>query len=435
MAMMKARALASATEQAGGFAPEPALATDRRRWFPPEYATWRKDKRAAWDALPEQPDAFYLKYLPPGEKGREAAWTDEEETLFLRMLGEHRFAYDSKWGLFSMYIRGRTGMQCKAFYESLAKTQKLAGRRTARQRTASSPSNEADDAEGGVDVPEPLARMIAQRARKRRKKSAAQEEQVAAEDAADGAAAASADSPPSSDAEDEPTTDEIDLLGSASPVPATPPTAEPAFEPGSEPGSKGTRASLPPSKRVLEAEGMCESVLDTPAPAQVPQQAAPPRPSVAVAKIARVAPPSTPLAVTSVTAAAGVPATPIAVLAAKAVTTVTAVAAALAPPATPTAVSAVPQTPGGTVSAAGAAQTPGAYSQAPACTPLQRTQGTDAALSAMQTARAAAPRAHKERMGPVLPMPIFANSPAPGAAAKSAEVFFFLAHCSLLYLV
>ena len=82
---------------------DPALAADRRRWFPAEYASWRKERRAAWDVLPEQPDAYYLKYLPPGERGRECAWSDEEEATFLRMLGERRFAYEGKWGLFSMY--------------------------------------------------------------------------------------------------------------------------------------------------------------------------------------------------------------------------------------------------------------------------------------------------------------------------------------------
>lgn len=231
---------------------DPALLADRRRWFPAEYATWRKDKRAAWDVLPEHPDAFYLKYLPPGEKAREGAWTEEEEATFLRMLGEHRFAYEGKWGLFSMYIRGRTGLQCKAFYEGLAKTQKLgAARRAVRPRASAAHAPAASD--GGADaLPEPIARMTEQRARRRRDKEAA------------AAACAAESSPITSD--DEMPTEEP--LRSASPMPATPPTAEPTTE-LTDGGGDGDK-SMPAPGSVRPLKPAFAPPASTPAQAQTP---------------------------------------------------------------------------------------------------------------------------------------------------------------------
>ena len=88
---------------------------------PSAYEGWPEARRAAWDALPEQTDEYYFRYLPPHENASPSEeWSAKETASFQRLLREHpEKVAEGKWGLLSMHHPGRTGAECKARYERL----------------------------------------------------------------------------------------------------------------------------------------------------------------------------------------------------------------------------------------------------------------------------------------------------------------------------
>ena len=75
--------------------------------------------------MPKDPEPFYFQFCPPGVNLKNSNWTIKEKKEFLEMLMLR--PPDEKWGLFSMNFPGRTGAQCKQFYESLEKSGELLG--------------------------------------------------------------------------------------------------------------------------------------------------------------------------------------------------------------------------------------------------------------------------------------------------------------------
>ena len=89
---------------------------------PPEYASWKDARRAAWDELALSPDAYYFAYLSPGERAESGPWQSAEASRFERLLEEHTEKVGAgAWGLLSLHMTGRTGGQCKLRYEKIKK--------------------------------------------------------------------------------------------------------------------------------------------------------------------------------------------------------------------------------------------------------------------------------------------------------------------------
>ena len=88
---------------------------------PKEWETWSDVHKQSYMVQKENPNTFFYRNLPPGEKQKNGAWTPEEHRLFLKRLHEIREQgiYEGKWGIFSMKIPGRVGYQCANYYRKL----------------------------------------------------------------------------------------------------------------------------------------------------------------------------------------------------------------------------------------------------------------------------------------------------------------------------
>ena len=85
----------------------------------PDMRTWSDAQRKAWEQREGNPNAYYYRFLDPGQRKNNGDWTDEERRLFFDRLKD--FSGIPKWGLFSMAIPSRVGYQCSNFYRNLIK--------------------------------------------------------------------------------------------------------------------------------------------------------------------------------------------------------------------------------------------------------------------------------------------------------------------------
>ena len=99
---------------------------------PPQYATWTADQQQRWDRISDQPGAYYYRYTAPGVAVRTGEWTAEEVELLLHLLvchpvraGGRSGGSESDWGLFSMNVVGRVGLECEKKWRELAAAGKL----------------------------------------------------------------------------------------------------------------------------------------------------------------------------------------------------------------------------------------------------------------------------------------------------------------------
>jgi hypothetical protein len=80
---------------------------------------WSEERKAMWTSnqLDINPEPYYFEYNEPGEADANGQWVAREESLFWARFKE--VGVTGWWGNFSMAIPGRTGRQCKEFYETL----------------------------------------------------------------------------------------------------------------------------------------------------------------------------------------------------------------------------------------------------------------------------------------------------------------------------
>ena len=87
---------------------------------PIQYAVWEKDQQKRWDQIGKNPNLYYLHHLPPGiAPAPGTKWSDKERTMFAFAL--ENYPPEGAWGLFSMNIPGRTGLECDAYFKTLVK--------------------------------------------------------------------------------------------------------------------------------------------------------------------------------------------------------------------------------------------------------------------------------------------------------------------------
>ena len=91
---------------------------------PIEYNSWKPEKRHSWDQMYTNPNAFYFRNRPPGEKLIKGPWSEEAKMFFIEQLRKtDKIGRD--WGEFARDIPGRVGYQCKAFFVKLVTSGEL----------------------------------------------------------------------------------------------------------------------------------------------------------------------------------------------------------------------------------------------------------------------------------------------------------------------
>ncbi|OHT08129.1 Myb-like DNA-binding domain containing protein [Tritrichomonas foetus] len=88
---------------------------------PKDWRKWSTIHQASYLAGMNNPNTYFYRNLPPGEKQKNGAWSKEEKKLFLNRLEEMREHGNTKsqWGIFSQAIPGRVGYQCANYYRKL----------------------------------------------------------------------------------------------------------------------------------------------------------------------------------------------------------------------------------------------------------------------------------------------------------------------------
>lgn len=127
----------------------------RAIWRPKDMPQWTSDRRKKWLGIATNPNRYYHKYTPPGVEPLTGPWTDEERARFLTLLEDH--PSDRMWGLFSMFLPGRTGEQCEKFHASLkaqgvlkGKAHKQLGMRSPKSGPAAGAALPDDDNEAAL---------------------------------------------------------------------------------------------------------------------------------------------------------------------------------------------------------------------------------------------------------------------------------------------
>jgi len=94
---------------------------------PSQYSQWSAEQRRRWDRVSEQPGLYYYHYTAPGVAVRAGEWDDDEVELLLHLLVCHPLAAGSvgkvggasEWGLFSINVPGRVGVECERKWREL----------------------------------------------------------------------------------------------------------------------------------------------------------------------------------------------------------------------------------------------------------------------------------------------------------------------------
>ena len=85
---------------------------------PPDFDSWKENKKQTWLQIDTNPNAFFYRYVLPGETKKSGGWSESEKKLFIQTLKVHPPS-SGHWGLFARHIPGRVGYQCNAFYKKL----------------------------------------------------------------------------------------------------------------------------------------------------------------------------------------------------------------------------------------------------------------------------------------------------------------------------
>uniref|UniRef100_A0A7S3G1Q4 Myb-like domain-containing protein n=1 Tax=Palpitomonas bilix TaxID=652834 RepID=A0A7S3G1Q4_9EUKA len=93
--------------------------------YPPSVIeSLQKEQFKLLDGITTNPDAYFSKYKLPGEKVKKERWSAEESEKFLHLFKTTGVS-QGKWGLFSMHIEGRIGIQCQTHFRTLLRRQLL----------------------------------------------------------------------------------------------------------------------------------------------------------------------------------------------------------------------------------------------------------------------------------------------------------------------
>ena len=101
---------------------------------PVEYGKWSVEQRRRWDRVSEQPGLYYYHHSAPGVAVRVDEWDVDEIELMLHLLVCHPLAGGGgsmervgkgEWGLFSMNVPGRVGLECERKWKQLAAAGRL----------------------------------------------------------------------------------------------------------------------------------------------------------------------------------------------------------------------------------------------------------------------------------------------------------------------
>ena len=145
------------TKQAKGIAKGEIIVSGGKlaaKFKPTDYGTWTTERRRAWSELSANPDKYYLHFPSPGlsSNGRTGAggdrgdkgdrggtkdtakgahqqvsgggpqhWSAADEVLFRHLIAV-RPPQNGLWGLFSMHMPGRTGIECRGRHHPLPPT-------------------------------------------------------------------------------------------------------------------------------------------------------------------------------------------------------------------------------------------------------------------------------------------------------------------------
>jgi hypothetical protein len=88
-----------------------------------DQSNWSEARKRAWALRESNPNAYYYRFLDPGEEQKTGPFSEEEEEVFLQRLAE--VGANGKWGIFSHGLPGRVGYQCSAFYRQLVRESKV----------------------------------------------------------------------------------------------------------------------------------------------------------------------------------------------------------------------------------------------------------------------------------------------------------------------
>lgn len=84
-----------------------------------DWERWSDIHQSSYLLGMSNPNTFFYRNLPPGEKQNNGPWSAEEKKLFLARVAEMDVSEQPQWGIFSQAIPGRVGYQCANFYRKL----------------------------------------------------------------------------------------------------------------------------------------------------------------------------------------------------------------------------------------------------------------------------------------------------------------------------
>lgn len=86
---------------------------------------WSAARQKAWLLKDTNSNAYYYRFLNPGEEQKTGKFTEEEGELFMREMTKRNCLIEGRWGDFSRAIPGRVGYQCSSYYRQLIKEGKV----------------------------------------------------------------------------------------------------------------------------------------------------------------------------------------------------------------------------------------------------------------------------------------------------------------------
>ncbi|KAI8967373.1 hypothetical protein BDF20DRAFT_829740 [Mycotypha africana] len=83
---------------------------------------WQEPRIKAWQSRYTSPEAFYFRFVTPGEGVKTGPWSPAEQALFMKRYNEwveKEYKIGASWGMFSCAIPHRVGYQCMGNYRRL----------------------------------------------------------------------------------------------------------------------------------------------------------------------------------------------------------------------------------------------------------------------------------------------------------------------------
>lgn len=93
-----------------------------------EWDSWSNIRRKSYYNIETNPNTFYYRNRPPGEKQKIGGFDSNEKKQFLERLKyfqEELGITDGKWGNFAVPLVGRVGYQCSNFYRKLVEENQI----------------------------------------------------------------------------------------------------------------------------------------------------------------------------------------------------------------------------------------------------------------------------------------------------------------------